>query len=106
MQGRRQDRLLSGYFPQVAEFLAGSTSQPEVAGGFVARDTVRRRRNVHQILTRFLRQARHDVNAGYDKAKVRYLKLAAPASKDLLEGKEVSATPERWMKLFRFGQTE
>jgi len=106
MEGRRQDRLLSGHFPQVAEFLAGSTSEPEVAAGFLVRNTVRRRRHVHQIVTRFLRQAKQHVNAGSDKAKVRYLKLAAPASKDLLDGKEASATPERWMKLFRFGQTE
>jgi len=106
MEGQRQDRLLRDHFPQVAEFLAGSISGPEVAAGFLVRDTVRRRRHVHQIVTRFLRQARHDVNARSDKARVRYLKLTAPASMDLLDGKEASATPERWMKLFRFGQTE
>ena len=63
MEGRRQDRLLCDHFPQVAEFLAGSTSEPEVAAGFLVRETVRRRRNVHQIVTRFLRRAKHDVNA-------------------------------------------
>jgi [protein-PII] uridylyltransferase len=106
VEGRRQDSLLSERFLEVARFVAGSTELPTVAAGFLVRDIVRRRRQVHQIVRRYLRRSRHDVNARSDSAKVRYLKLTTPASMNLLEGKEASGTPERWMKLFRFGQTE
>jgi len=106
LEGRRQDSLRSERFHQVAEFVAGSTEEPKLAMGFLVRDMVRRRRQVHQIVSRFLRTATHHVNAKADDAKVRYLKLTTPASMDLLDGKETSGTPERWMKLFRFGQTE
>ncbi len=106
VEGRRQDSLLSERFLEVARFVTGSTGQPVVAAGFLVRDTVRRRRQIYQIVRRYLRCSRHDINARADSAKVRYLKLTTPASIDLLEGKEASGTPERWMKLFRFGQTE
>jgi len=106
VEARRQDNLLSERFLEVARFVAGSIEEPTVAAGFLIRDTVRHRRHVHQIVTRYLKYARHDVNARSDSAKVRYLKLTTPSSIDLLDGKETSGTPERWMKLFRFGQTE
>ena len=106
VEGRRQDSLLSDRFLEVARFVAGSIEQPAIAAGSLVRDTVRRRRQVHQIVRRYLRCSRQDVNARSDSAKIRYLKLTTPASIDLLEGKEASGTPERWMKLFRFGQTE
>jgi len=106
LEGRWQDRLLYDHFQQVAEFLDSSISQPEMAAGFLVRDTTRHRRHIHHIVMRFLQQARQDVNANFDRAKIRYLKVAAPASIDFLGVKGASATPERWMKLFRFGQTE
>ena len=86
--------------------MAGSTDEPKLAAGFLVRDTVRHRRQVHQIVSRFLRRATHDVNVKADDAKVRYLKLTTPAPIDHLDGKETSGSPERWMKLFRFGQAE
>lgn len=106
VEGRRQDSLLSERFLEVARFFAGSVRQPAVAAGMLVRDTVRSRRQVHHIVHRYLTYARRDVNARSDSTKVRYLKLTTPTSMDLLEGKEASGTPERWMKLFRFGQTE
>jgi [protein-PII] uridylyltransferase len=106
IEGKRQDRILAGLCPQIAEYLFRSIREPQLATGFLLRETVRRRRQVHRIVTRFLRQTRRVVQAGSDKAKAAYLKLTAPASMNLLGGKEASATPERWMKLFRFGQAE
>ena len=106
VEGRRQDSLRSEHFHEVAKFVAGSPDEPKFAAGFLVRDTVRHRRQVHQIVSRFLRRATHDGNATADDAKVRYLKLTTPATIDLLDGKETSGSPERWMKLFRFGQTE
>lgn len=104
--GSRQDRISSDRFPQLAQFLTGSTTKPKVAAGSLVRDTIRRRRQVDQIVTRYLRQAKQDVSTRSDRAKIRYVKLTTPKSTDLLDGKSVSGTPERWMKLFRFGQTE
>jgi [protein-PII] uridylyltransferase len=106
VEGRRQDSLLSERFLEVAQFIAGSIGQPTVAAGSLVRDTVRRRRQVYQIVSRYLRWAKQDVSARSDSAKVSYLKLTTPDSMELLDGKEASGTPERWMKLFRFGQTE
>ncbi|HEX2523938.1 MAG TPA: hypothetical protein VHP35_17625, partial [Terriglobia bacterium] len=106
VEGRRQDSLRRERFHEVAKFIAGSTDATKLAAEFLVRDTVRHRRQVHQIVSRFLRRAKQQVNTKTDDAKVRYLKLTMPASIDLLDGKETSGTPERWMKIFRFGQTE
>ncbi|MCI0723606.1 MAG: hypothetical protein L0338_32310 [Acidobacteria bacterium] len=106
LEGRRQDRMVRERFAQVAEFLARPSRRPVVAAGFLVRDTLRHRRQVHQLVARFLRQAKGSLSASSDEAKVRYLKLTAPTSLDVLDGKPGSATPERWMKVFRFGQTE
>ena len=106
IEGRRQDRLLNEHLSQVAGFLARSIHEPRIAIASLVRETVRQRCHVHQIVTRCLQKSKRTVNAASDRAKVHYLKLETPASVDLLGGKEGSATPERWMKVFRFGQTE
>jgi len=106
LAGKRQDCLSKDQLVHVAEFMTGATSVPTIAAGHLVRDTLRYRRHVHHIVSRFLRQAKHDVNVKSDRDKVRYLKLTAPAPSELLDGKEAAATPERWMKLFRFGQTQ
>ena len=95
VEGRRHDSLRRERFHEVAKFMAGSTDETKLAAEFLVRDTVRHRRQVHQIVSRFLRRATHEVNAKTDDAKVRYLKLTTPASIDLLDGKETSGTPER-----------
>lgn len=106
LEGSRQDRMSSDCLPQLAQFLTGSMTKLKVAVGTLVRDTIRRRRQVDQIVTRYLRQAKQDVSTRSDKSKIRYLRLTTPASTDFLDGKGASGTPERWMKLFRFGQTE
>jgi hypothetical protein len=60
--------MLSERFPQLAKFLPRQY-QAKVAAGYLVRDIVRRRRQVDHIVTRYLRQAKQDVNARSDKAR-------------------------------------
>jgi len=105
LEGQRQDRLVLERVLEVAEFLRYRSRRPAVASGLLLRDTLRQRRRVHQIVSRFLRRAKARTSAGSD-AKLRYLRLTTPASPDLVENVGGVAGPEHWMRLFRFGQTE
>lgn len=105
-EGGRQDRLLSQHAPRIAQLLFGRVRDPDLATAFLVRDTARRRRDVHHIVTCFLQQAQLDVSAHFERAKVGYLKLAEPESPNRSSGKEASPQPERWMKLFRLGQSD
>jgi [protein-PII] uridylyltransferase len=106
LEGKRQDRFIRERVPEVSEFLRYRSRPPAVASGLLLRDTLRHRRRVHQIVSRFVRRAKARSSAGSDSSKLRYLKLTPPASPDVEEATGRVAGPEHWMKLFRFGQTE
>lgn len=101
-EGRRQDWLAHEQFRLLAEFLGRRDRRPGAAAVMFAQETFRRRKNIHDIVSRFLRQARNRLSTGPEESKSHYLKLASPLSSEVAG----NTSPERWMKAFRFGQTE
>lgn len=106
LEGRRQDRLTRERIPQVAEFLGYRSRSPMLAAASQLRDLIRCRQRIHQIVSRFLAQGRARLGMRADASKAQYLKLTLPASPNSAESAGTAAGPERWMRLFRFGQTE
>ncbi|MFN8007570.1 MAG: HD domain-containing protein [Terriglobia bacterium] len=95
-----------------ADFLGFKESVPKVAGVRFLREVQIQRRKIDHVVSRFLEQARLRHGAGAEENKLRYLRFtglsATAKSKHNENGTAVSsaAGPEKWMKRFRFSQTE
>ncbi len=85
---------LAGYF--------GYPKSPTLsAAEAFLRDTLKRRRHIHSLLTDHLEQEKTRLEEGSGDARGLYLKLAMASASP-----EAEETPERFMKLLQFNQTQ
>lgn len=98
---KRQDWLSQENAERAAELLGYQNSRFQKRTEIFLRDTLRHRRRIYTTLNEYLDWAKASFSDGTEHSQVQYLRLNS--AKDT-SGKEKN--PERWMKFFRFSQTQ
>ena len=99
--GERQDFLAHEVAGQVADFLGYKDGRSQKSPEAFLRRTIRHRKHVAMLLSRFSDQARARLRGVAEPFRTPYLKLVSTTGSTQEE-----QTPERWMKLFHFSQSQ
>ena len=98
---KAQDFLAHDVAGQLANYLGYKNGRSQKSTEVFLQRTIRHRKHINMLLSRYLDQARARLRGGADPLRTSYLKLVStpgPAQEE--------QTPERWMKLFHFSQTQ
>jgi len=101
LAGRRQSLLSHDTVASVAEFFGYRDTRFRKAAELFLQSTLRHRRHIMMLLSRYMEQTRAKLAGRAEPFRAPYLKLAPAAG----TGRE-EQTPERWMKLFHFSQSQ
>jgi [protein-PII] uridylyltransferase len=101
LAGRQQNLLSHDRVAAVAEFFGYRDTRFRKAAELFLQSTLRHRRHAMTLLSRYLEQAKAKLTGRAEPFRAPYLKLA-PAPGTARD----EQTPERWMKLFHFSQSQ